>query len=156
MRIKRTGKNVKLWLSANDTYNWAHKAGVCWPCSFLAGKRLFAEFEDGDLIYYAVNGRIARDMQADEFNAITSDYITSTAIKDKVEQKTKCPACGSVNTSTEHLLYEYKEMLKAGFNQMFGHNARKCCNDIVDLLRDRDITSYQSLFGTHTIRKWTY
>lgn len=72
------------------------------------------------------------------------------------EQKIKCPACGSVNTSTEHLLYEYKEMLKAGFNTTFGYNARKCCNEIVELLHNRNVTTYQGLFGTHTLRKWTY
>jgi len=75
---------------------------------------------------------------------------------EQIIKKEKCPACGSVNISTEHLLMEYKEMLKAGFNQMFGHNARKCCNEIVELLRDRDVTTYQTIFGTNTIRKWTY
>lgn len=75
MRIKRTGNTIKLWLSANDTYNWAHKTETCWPCSFLAGKRLFAEFVDGDLIDIAVNGCHTRDVPSDEFNAITSDFM---------------------------------------------------------------------------------
>ena len=69
---------------------------------------------------------------------------------------TKCPACGSVNLSDKHLIMEYKEMLRAGFDRMYGHNARKASNTIVDLLADRGITSYPSMFGTIELRKWTY
>ena len=74
MRIKRIGQIIKLWLSANDTYNWAHKAGSVWPCSVLSGHRLFAEFDNGDLIDMVIDGR-TKDCPADEFNAITEDFI---------------------------------------------------------------------------------
>lgn len=74
MRVERQGNTVKLWLSANDTYDWAKR----WPCSFLSGKRLFAEFDDGDLVDYAVDGKCGfpgDQPLVDEFNAITSDFI---------------------------------------------------------------------------------
>ena len=68
---------TKLWLSAHDTYQWAHKAGAAWPCSFLADKPLFAEFDsNSDLVDLAVNyGRGNQDCPSDEFNAITSDFL---------------------------------------------------------------------------------
>ena len=68
---------TKLWLSANDTYQWAHKAGTSWPCSFLADKPLFAEFDsNGDLIDLAINYRHGdQDCPGDEFKAITDDFL---------------------------------------------------------------------------------
>jgi len=70
MRIK----NNKIWLSARDTYNWAHRPGNSWPCSQLAGHRVFAEFADnGDLIDYTIDGRY-KDVDANEFNAIMGDF----------------------------------------------------------------------------------
>ena len=69
--------NVKLWLSTNDTYNWAHRAGALWPCSFLSGKRLFAEFDcKGDLIDGTTNGKHGCNCPSDEFNAITTDFLS--------------------------------------------------------------------------------
>ena len=74
MRKQTNGNNVKLWLSGNDTWDWAHRPGESWPCSHLAGRRLFAEFQNGDLIDYRISGpNIGCD--ATEFNAITSDYL---------------------------------------------------------------------------------
>ena len=67
-------KGNKIWLSANDTYNWAHKPGASWPCSQLSGHRVFAEFADnGDLVDYTVDGRI-KDVDANELNAILADF----------------------------------------------------------------------------------
>ena len=68
---------VKLWLSANNTYDWANRAGAAWPCSFLADKPLFAEFDSqGDLIDLAINyGQGDQDCPGDEFNAITDDFL---------------------------------------------------------------------------------
>lgn len=76
MRINTSTGTVKLWLSAEDTRQWACKPGV-WPCSFLAGKTLYAEFEagSGDLIDFTVDGRDGVDVDCDEFNAITSDFL---------------------------------------------------------------------------------
>ncbi len=63
---------VKLWLSARDTRAWAAK----WPCSFLAGRRVVAEFHAGGLVDLVINGdRGPQDAPGDEFNAITSDFL---------------------------------------------------------------------------------
>ena len=76
MRVQITPFTVKLWLSANDTRDWAYKPGASWPCSELSGHRLFAEFDRGGLIDVAIDGgRGEQDVSGDEFNAITSDYL---------------------------------------------------------------------------------
>ncbi|MCP4537798.1 MAG: hypothetical protein GY832_11695 [Chloroflexi bacterium] len=83
MRTQINETNVKLWLSASDTYNWAHRLGACWPCSELSGKRLRAEFDSHGLVDFAVNGRTPDDgPSADEFNAITSDALRPVLPKD--------------------------------------------------------------------------
>lgn len=75
MRIVKSEYSTKLWLSANDTYNWANKSGARWLCSELSGHRLFAEFDkQGDLVDMTIDGR-SKDCLADEFNAITSDFL---------------------------------------------------------------------------------
>jgi len=77
MRKVRNGNAVKLWLSANDTWNWATRPGQRWACSELSGKRLFVELDDGDLVDIAVNGKDshAYDVSADELNAIVEDHL---------------------------------------------------------------------------------
>ena len=80
MKTLITDSQIKLWLSANDTYEWAHRAGAWWPCSDLSGKRLFAEFDSNGLVDLAVNGRDAQ-VTSEEFNAITSDFL-----RDKLPQ----------------------------------------------------------------------
>lgn len=88
MRIKRTNCGVQLWLSANDTYNWAHKSGASWPCSVLSDHRLYAEFDEtGDLIDMAIDGKI-KGCPADEFNAITSDFLLLQKEVKNVKAKT--------------------------------------------------------------------
>ncbi len=75
MRIEKTVMIVKLWLSAEDTCYWATRPGNSWPCSQLAGKRLFVEFDNSDLINFTVNGKSDFDLPCDEFMAITDDFI---------------------------------------------------------------------------------
>lgn len=77
MLILRRGDTIKLYLSAEDTRLWA---GQGWPCSTLSGKTLFAEFVDGDLVDYAIDGKTNDDINMDvnEFNAITSDFMEAT------------------------------------------------------------------------------
>jgi len=70
MRTQIFDSGVRLWLSAHDTYCWAH----CWPCSELSGKRLFVEYDRGGLVDLAINGRIG-DCPAHELTAIVSDYL---------------------------------------------------------------------------------
>ena len=72
-----TPKNqaVKIWLSTNDTYKWAHRSGSGWPCSYLSNKRVFAEFDRlGDLVDFAINGSV-KYCPSNEFNALIADFI---------------------------------------------------------------------------------
>jgi len=83
MRTQITPSSIKLWLSASDTYNWAHKSGAYWPCSEISGKRLFAEFDHNGLVDFALNGKTPDDgPSADEFNAITFDALRPVVPKD--------------------------------------------------------------------------
>jgi len=74
MRTQVFDTAVKLWLSANDTYCWAHQPGERWPCSELSGKRLFVEYDWGGLVDLAINGRIG-DCSNHELTAIVSDHL---------------------------------------------------------------------------------
>ena len=79
MRRQLHGEYFKLWLSANDTYNWAHKSNAIWPGSFLSDKSLFVEIdrENGDLIDMLINGgRGDQDCPSDELTAIVEDFLT--------------------------------------------------------------------------------
>ena len=77
MRTKRESGYTKVWISARETREWAHKDGASWPCSFLSGRRLFAEFDrNGDLVDLAIDGgRGNQDCPNDEFYAIVSDML---------------------------------------------------------------------------------
>jgi len=74
MRTQITNTAAKLWLSANDTYNWATRPRASWPCSVLSGNQLFVEFDQGGLVDLAINGRMS-DCPANELNAIVSDHL---------------------------------------------------------------------------------
>ena len=74
MRIEKSDYYTTLWLSATDTYDWAHRPGNKWPCSELSGHRLRAQFEDNNLVDLTIDGRPG-NCSADEFNAIVSDFI---------------------------------------------------------------------------------
>ena len=77
MRVDSGKYGTKVWLSATDTYEWAHRIGAAWPCSTLSGKRLWAEFDStGDLVDMAINGgRGDQECDGHEFNAIMSDVL---------------------------------------------------------------------------------
>lgn len=75
MRIRRNSGCLQVWLSARDTYNWAHKPGAIWPCSTLSSNRLYAEFDSkGNLVDFTINGK-SGDCDVNEFNAIISDLV---------------------------------------------------------------------------------
>jgi len=75
MRITKTEYGTQLWLSANDTYSWAHKSNAKWPCSVLSGHRLYADFDRyGNLADFTIDGK-CKDCPVDEFDAITSDFL---------------------------------------------------------------------------------
>ena len=74
MRKVEYGETLKIWLSDKDTYNWAHRPGRAWPCSWLSGKRVFAEYYKDDLVDMSINGRM-EDCDGNEFDAIMRDFI---------------------------------------------------------------------------------
>ena len=83
MRMQVYDRTVKVWLSANDTYDWAHKSGASWPCSQLSGRRVFAEFCGGDLVDVSFDGgRGEQDCDGTEFNACFADHIARRLPKD--------------------------------------------------------------------------
>jgi hypothetical protein len=71
MRVRIHDTSVSLWLSANDTYQWAHN----WPYSELSSRRLYVCFDSNGLCDLAIDGRNDIDVSANELNAITSDYL---------------------------------------------------------------------------------
>ena len=79
MRIKDIPNcGTRVWISARETYAWAHKPGARWPCSTLSNKRLFAAFDTrGDLVNIAINGRSDADCSGAELDALLEDLIGS-------------------------------------------------------------------------------
>lgn len=71
-----------LWLSAQDTYDWARKTGATWPCSELANHRLFAAFDKHGLYDLTIDWEAGKDCPGDEFNAITSDFLAKKLPED--------------------------------------------------------------------------
>lgn len=71
MRFLDNGCYYTIKLSANDTYDWAHKSGACWPCSTLSGRSVWAQFDrrNGDL----VDTNAGEDVDGNEFNALFED-----------------------------------------------------------------------------------
>jgi len=76
MRLRTEQNIVSVWLSANDTCNWAHKPGAAWPCSQLSGRRVFAEFDQTGLVELIINGgRGDQDCDSAEFSACVADHL---------------------------------------------------------------------------------
>lgn len=68
--------NTRLWLSDTDTSKWANRPGNRWPGSSLSGHRLYAEFDShGNLVDLTVDGTNGIDVDSQEFDAITSDFL---------------------------------------------------------------------------------
>lgn len=76
MKLHRTEHGCTIWLSARETAAWASRPGSSWPCSFLSGRRLFAELEsNGDLVDLSIDGgRGDQDCPANELGAILDDH----------------------------------------------------------------------------------
>lgn len=75
MMIKVVDRYTKIWLSAADTYNWAHRPGSCWPGSQLSSRKVFAELApNGDLVDLVIDGgKGEQDCDGNELNAILND-----------------------------------------------------------------------------------
>lgn len=63
-----------MWLSARDTYDWAHKVGASWPCSTLSGERCMVGVDSNGLYDFTLNGRYG-DCDGTELDAIVSDHL---------------------------------------------------------------------------------
>lgn len=74
MRLSITDNGFKCWLSARDTYAWAHRPGRRWPCSELSDRRVFCEYDAGGLVDLSVDGRDA-DVSSDELTACVGDHV---------------------------------------------------------------------------------
>ena len=65
-----------LWLSANDTYNWAHKPSASWPCSQTSSNRLVIVCDDNGLCDISMNGKdTPDDLSGDEVSALVADHL---------------------------------------------------------------------------------
>jgi hypothetical protein len=73
MRLKDFGNRVTIWLSADDTYEWAHRTGAAWPGSTLSGHRVRADYDTNGLWQLTVDG-YSKNVDAHELNAIVSDF----------------------------------------------------------------------------------
>jgi hypothetical protein len=85
MKTSITQNCIKLWLSASDTYSWAHKEGATWPCSYFENKRVFAEFDSMGLVDLTINGNYPKeyeDIPTNELNALLNDYLKDKVPKD--------------------------------------------------------------------------
>ena len=84
MRIQDNGDSIALWVSANDTYDWAHKTGAAWPCSTLSGHRFAAAFDTNGLCDLTVDGRSEPhgDFDGHEFSAICADMLATKLSSD--------------------------------------------------------------------------
>jgi hypothetical protein len=63
-----------LWLSASDTYNWAHRPGSSWPCSQLSDNRCLVVCDDNGLCDFTLNGRDG-DIDGNELDACVADHL---------------------------------------------------------------------------------
>lgn len=69
---------VSLWLSSSETASWARRPGAAWPCSYLAGRRLFAQFDRNGLCDLSIDGgRGGQDVPGDELSAICADHLAA-------------------------------------------------------------------------------
>ncbi len=75
MRIQKHEGGYTMWLSAFDTYEWAHKAGAIWPCSTLSDKRCMVTVNFNGLCDFTVNGRDSDSIDGTELAAIVSDHL---------------------------------------------------------------------------------
>jgi hypothetical protein len=82
-RTKIYRDSVLLWVSVNDTEEWATKQGAAWPCSTLRGSRFFVAFDTNGLVDYTINGKqvwnsgqyFAGEIDGNEFSAICADML---------------------------------------------------------------------------------
>jgi hypothetical protein len=76
MRIVKSESGYRMWLSANDTYAWAHKPGTSWPGSDLSGRRAVVTVDSNGLCDLSIDGRnTGNDVSGDELSACVADHL---------------------------------------------------------------------------------
>ena len=91
MRVRHGAGGTQLWLSADDTYRWAHRPGAHWPGSDLSGHRVYVELDrNGDLLDVTVDGKYGDpqtgmhgrvDVSANELDALIEDAIGNAHLR---------------------------------------------------------------------------
>jgi hypothetical protein len=80
VRIKADQYGIRIWVSARVTYDWANRPGERWPCSVIAGHRIFAALaRNGDLVEFTMDGR-DQDVPSDELNALLHDMLNALEV----------------------------------------------------------------------------
>ena len=75
MRFAGYGAGYTMSFSAPNTWDWAHRPNARWPCSSLAGKRIFIVVNNNGLAETRVRGRGDLNIQSDELAAIVADHL---------------------------------------------------------------------------------
>lgn len=78
MRIQKTQQKCTgyiLWLSAWDTYTWAHRSQAKWPCSRLSNHRAVISVDADGLYDLTIDGQDKRGVDSDELVACVSDHL---------------------------------------------------------------------------------
>ena len=65
----------------------------------------------------------------------------------------ECPACGAANVTNEHLIREYLDLTIPAMSGLFRENARKCRNEIADVLVSRGVTEIPNSFGAIPVKR---
>jgi len=75
MKIKNLPDgSLVVWLSARDTYDWAHRAGGNWPCSTTSGHRLVVGIaSNGDIQDFAIDGKDG-NVDSHELDCLLRDF----------------------------------------------------------------------------------
>jgi hypothetical protein len=70
----------RLWLTAHETYQWAHREGACWPGSTISGSRLMVKVSGAyGLCAYTLDSKPGKERQGYELQAIVADHLTGRA-----------------------------------------------------------------------------
>jgi hypothetical protein len=74
MRISGKDNGYTLLLSPDETYGWAHRLGVTWPCSRFSETQLMVQADRYGICELVVDGR-PDDGPGDELEAIVADHL---------------------------------------------------------------------------------
>lgn len=81
MRKQISPSHVSLWLSARETQAWATKPGATWPCSTIAGRSLYVEFDRNGLCDLTTRPE-REDIDANELSALCADSLRDSVPRD--------------------------------------------------------------------------